>query len=266
MDGAARSLLGLDRIYRQRHAQIVLGRAARRPVIHPSSRRAGSKGAVTDIADPRLPVRRALTARHADRWTSRLAAYDTTAIGRPRGPGTCSPTDLMSLCPEECTRGPPCTSKDPATAAPCGSASRRRTPIPSAFATARSAARPRARGGFAINLGADAATLKVEGEEHVRTYHARLHDEGDAAEPGRAQVLRHVRLGALALGPALAGSRASARLGDRHAPAGAARAHPPHARQPRALGRALRRAEDKTFDEYPDESLADWHRRLGLEG
>lgn len=31
-------------------------------------------------------------------------------------------------------------------------------------------------GGFAINLGADAATLEVEGREHVRLYHARLDD------------------------------------------------------------------------------------------
>jgi len=23
---------------------------------------------------------------------------------------------------------------------------------------------------------------------------------------------------------------------------------------------------DRQFDEYPDESIADWHRRLGLEG
>ena len=49
-------------------------------------------------------------------------------------------------------------------------------------------------GGFAINLGAEAATLKVEGAEHIRSYHARDARRGRRLEPGRAQVLRRVRL------------------------------------------------------------------------
>jgi hypothetical protein len=34
-------------------------------------------------------------------------------------------------------------------------------------------------GGYAINLGGDADSLKVRGRKHVAIYHARLKDEGD---------------------------------------------------------------------------------------
>ncbi len=42
-------------------------------------------------------------------------------------------------------------------------------------------------GGYAINLGAEADTLEVEGEEHLRVYNARLYDrEGsDEVSPAR---------------------------------------------------------------------------------
>lgn len=39
-------------------------------------------------------------------------------------------------------------------------------------------------GGFAINLGGDAQSLKVRGRKHISIYHARLKDE----EIGRAHV------------------------------------------------------------------------------
>lgn len=34
-------------------------------------------------------------------------------------------------------------------------------------------------GGYAINLGGDAESLKVRGRKHIAIYHARLKDEGD---------------------------------------------------------------------------------------
>ena len=37
-------------------------------------------------------------------------------------------------------------------------------------------------GGYAINLGADSASLKIEGEAHKRFYHARMHDGQSPAE------------------------------------------------------------------------------------
>ena len=43
-------------------------------------------------------------------------------------------------------------------------------------------------GGFAINLGAETDTLRVEGEEHIRTYHARLHDPAEVpTDPTHAE-------------------------------------------------------------------------------
>jgi len=44
-------------------------------------------------------------------------------------------------------------------------------------------------GGFAINLGGDAATLKVRGRKHVRIYHAVLREAGQRAK--RSPAGRH---------------------------------------------------------------------------
>jgi hypothetical protein len=43
-------------------------------------------------------------------------------------------------------------------------------------------------GGFAINLGGDARTLKVEGKKHVRIYHARIERDGEVQ---RSDAERH---------------------------------------------------------------------------
>ena len=83
----------------------------------------------------------------------------------------------------------PCISKDPATAAPSASASRRRARCRSCIATARSAARPRAAADSRINLGAKSATLKVRGEKHLSRYHALLREPGKRAR--RSPATRH---------------------------------------------------------------------------
>jgi hypothetical protein len=57
-------------------------------------------------------------------------------------------------------------------------------------------------GGYAINLGAKADTLRIEGEEHITVFHARDRWRGKL---GRAAVLRALRLGPVAVGPGLAG-------------------------------------------------------------
>ena len=85
----------------------------------------------------------------------------------------------------------------------------------------------------------------------MRSYNARPARRGRRGEPRQAHVLRPLRLGALGLGSALAGARPPARLGHRHGPAGPARAHPPHARQQGALGRALPRAEGQDLRRLP---------------
>jgi hypothetical protein len=123
-------------------------------------------------------------------------------------------------------------------------------------------------GGYAINLGAEHETLKVSGEDHLRVYRALLQDPetGESREsPGR----RHFcGLCGSALWlwdprwPELVHPFASAI--DTELPEPPERTH-------LMIGSKASWVQvdtgpgDKTFDEYPDESLAEWHRRLGLE-
>ena len=45
-------------------------------------------------------------------------------------------------------------------------------------------------GGYAVNLGAKAATLKVRGEQHLGTYHALMREAGRRATRGVERVLQ----------------------------------------------------------------------------
>jgi len=89
-------------------------------------------------------------------------------------------------------------------------------------------------GGFAINLGADHATLQVQGREHLSVYRAKLRN--GRAQPGAAPLLQAVRQPAVAVGPALARTRAPARRRRRHAAAGAAKGDAHDARLEARLG------------------------------
>lgn len=121
-------------------------------------------------------------------------------------------------------------------------------------------------GGFAINLGADYNSLDVQGREHVSVYRARLSDdEGDESlSEGRRSFC--ARCGSAlwvwdSRWPALLHPFASAI--DTPLPVPPERTH-------LMLGsraswvRPCTGTNDKCFDEYPDESLAEWHERLGL--
>jgi hypothetical protein len=121
-------------------------------------------------------------------------------------------------------------------------------------------------GGFAINLGGAAATLKVRGRKHLGVYHAMLREPGKRATRSRAG--RHFcRLCGSALWlwdprwPELVHPHAGAidtplpkppevvQIGLDWAPGWVeVPAGPGHAR----------------FEQMPDESLEDWHRRHGL--
>lgn len=117
-------------------------------------------------------------------------------------------------------------------------------------------------GGYAINLGADHASLRVEGEENLSVYRARLEN----GEPSSGQ--RHFcRCCGSALWlydptwPDLIHPHASAIDTPLPVP-------PDHVHM--MLGsrtpwvEVARGPGDRCFDEYPDESLADWHTRHGL--
>jgi hypothetical protein len=123
-------------------------------------------------------------------------------------------------------------------------------------------------GGYAINLGAAAETLKVEGGQHLRVYRARLHDP----ETGTTETSTGQRNFCGECGSALwLWDPTWPDLIHPHASAIDTPLPVPPERTHLMLGSKANWVEpclgpkDRTFDGCPDESLADWHRRLGLE-
>jgi hypothetical protein len=123
-------------------------------------------------------------------------------------------------------------------------------------------------GGYGINLGGEFGTLAVEGAEHITVYRARLPDGqgGFTGSSGERSFCKHCGSGLWAWSPEwpeLVHPFASAI--DTELPAAPERTHILLASKaswvPLCVG-----PDDKQFAEYPDESLASWHRRLGLEG
>jgi hypothetical protein len=123
-------------------------------------------------------------------------------------------------------------------------------------------------GGYAINLGGDYDSMHIEGEEHVSVYQARITDPdtGKATiSPGKRHFCRHCGSALWVWDPRwpkLVHPFASAI--DSELPQAPERTH-------LMLGSkagwvpVLAGPKDKLFDEYPEESIADWHRRLRLE-
>jgi hypothetical protein len=123
-------------------------------------------------------------------------------------------------------------------------------------------------GGYGINLGGDNASLEVEGREHVSVYRPLIKDAqtgGRREHPGERRFCRHCGSALWAWDPRwpdLVHPAASAI--DTDLPVPPERSH-------MMLGSKASWVpvqagpDDRRFDEYPDESLAEWHRRLGLE-
>lgn len=122
-------------------------------------------------------------------------------------------------------------------------------------------------GGYAINLSAEFKTLKVEGEDHICTYRAKL-PVADARESQESLAERKfcgTCGSALWLWdprwPDLVHPHAS--IIDSELPVPPERTHLMLASK--ASWAEPQIAElDQTFDDYPDESIADWHERLSL--
>ncbi|HEX5077937.1 MAG TPA: GFA family protein [Geminicoccaceae bacterium] len=121
-------------------------------------------------------------------------------------------------------------------------------------------------GGYAINLGGDHATLEVVGREHVRVYHARMRGEGGNVDESPAE--RHfcgICASCLWLWdprwPELAHPFASAI--DTPLPVPPERTHLMLASKAPWVEPAIG-PHDRQFAGYPDESISDWHERLGL--
>jgi len=123
-------------------------------------------------------------------------------------------------------------------------------------------------GGYAINLGGESDTLKVQGEEDISIYQAGLQDDqtGETTEsPARRHFCRNCGSALWAWDPRwpeLVHPFASAI--DTELPVPPRYTH-------LMLGskaswvRVHAGPDDKLFDVYPDESIAEWHRNLGLE-
>jgi len=122
-------------------------------------------------------------------------------------------------------------------------------------------------GGYAINLGGDYRTLQIEGREHLGVYRARMPDDENGnsqISDGQRHFCKHCG-SALWLWdpnwPDLVHPHASAI--DTELP------RPPESTH-LMLGSKASWVEpqigpdDRCFAEYPDESLAQWHDRLGL--
>ena len=123
-------------------------------------------------------------------------------------------------------------------------------------------------GGYAINLGGNHGSLAVEGEENLGVYQAEIRDEqtGDLAKsPAQRHFCRHCG-SALWLWdsrwPELVHPHASAI--DTPLPVPPERTHLMLASKPDWVD-VHAGPGDKRFDGYPEESLAAWHQRLGLE-
>lgn len=123
-------------------------------------------------------------------------------------------------------------------------------------------------GGYAVNLSGDCSTLEVEGGEHITVYRALIRDgaTGERVESsGERRFCSHC--GSMLWvwapeWPALVHPFASAM--DTPLPV------PPEKTHLMLSAKAdwvevHAGPKDQTFDQYPSESIAEWHERLGLE-
>jgi len=123
-------------------------------------------------------------------------------------------------------------------------------------------------GGYAINLSGDARTLKIEGEDNIAVYRARLRDPKTGEERLSGANRNFCKLCASALWvwaprwPELIHPFASAI--DTALPVPPERTHLMLGSKASWVVPACG-PQDKCFDAYPDESIAAWHQRLGLE-
>jgi len=122
--------------------------------------------------------------------------------------------------------------------------------------------------GYSINLSGDYSSLEVEGEANISVYRAIVYDEGnDKSEKSPAR--RHF---CKLCGSALwAWDPRWPELVHPHASAIDTALPVPAERTQLMVGSKASWVElrpgpkDKVFDRYPDESIASWHKRLGLE-
>jgi hypothetical protein len=123
-------------------------------------------------------------------------------------------------------------------------------------------------GGYAINLGANYSTLEVSGEDKISVFHATTRDKETGIVDESPAERRFCSLCGSALWvwdprwPELVHPFASAI--DTELPVPPQHTHMMLSSKPAWVCFPVAK-DDKSFAAYPDESLAEWHRRLGLE-
>lgn len=152
----------------------------------------------------------------------------------------------------------------------CGAARFRvesHTPVPYQRCYCSICRKQQGGGGYAINLGAQADTLVVEGEESIGLYHAAIEDDERLRCEVSSGERRFCRLCGAGLWlfdptwPELVHPFASAI--DTELPVPPSRVHLMLKYKAGWVEPDIREG-DETFALYPRESLADWHRRNGL--
>ena len=122
-------------------------------------------------------------------------------------------------------------------------------------------------GGFAINLSGDAGTLEVKGRDNITLYHAHVRNPGEPPRvSGAERAFCKVCGTALWLFssdyPELIHPFASAI--DTPLPEAPESTHIMLAFKPDWVAADIHDG-DLTFDTYPEESIAEWHQRHGME-
>lgn len=141
------------------------------------------------------------------------------------------------------------------------------TPVPYQLCYCTICRKQQGGGGYAINLGANASTLVVEGGEHLGLYRAEIEDD----ERPRCEISTGERRFCRECGaalwlydptwPDLVHPFASAI--DSELPAAPSRVHLMLKYKANWVEPNIRDG-DVTFDLYPEESIASWHRRNGM--
>jgi hypothetical protein len=141
------------------------------------------------------------------------------------------------------------------------------TPVPYQLCYCSICRKQQGGGGYAINLGANAETLKTDGEEHLGLYRAEIQDEERPVCEISTGERRFCRECAAALWlydptwPELVHPFASAI--DSELPSAPERVHLMLKYKPSWVEPDIRPG-DAAFDLYPEESIAGWHKRRGL--
>lgn len=119
-------------------------------------------------------------------------------------------------------------------------------------------------GGFAVNIEGDYDTFVVDGGEHVRFFHARISDDPPKLSRGRRHFCGNCG------SPLWVWDPRWPEMVHPHASAIDTPLPTPPEHTHLMLGSRASWVEvesherDRSFDRYPDESIAAWHDRLGL--